>query len=275
MRKEIKMKLSKENLIEEIKKRSPWYQRIEFPDYGITTTDDIKNVHIDPAPDNRIDGLDAEQASQLRPTPKWKYIKNFLPVLTNLEILEIGCNNGFFSFKFAELGAKKVIGIDANKKWLTQAKWVNSILGYEQVSFFNCDFFLFDNPGDNDSQKILKTKHLDIPLPQNQYDLIFSSTVTNHMFFPFLAIYKMLTMSRKWVVIDDIAPTYTEKVDMTLYTHPSGRHHYFNVSEGLLVKIINQMGIPSGDIKTYRYNDNKSLTTIIKTVNMSDSVFKT
>lgn len=267
------MKLSKEDLINEIKKRSPWYQRIEFPGYGITTTDDINNAHIDLAPDNRIDGLDAEQASQLRPTPKWECIKNFLPDLTNLEILEVGCNNGFFSFKFAELGAKKVIGVDANKKWLEQAKWVNSILGYEQVSFLNCDFFLFNNPRDNYSHKMLKTKHMDIPLPQNNYDLIFSSTVINHLFFPFLAIYKMLIMSRKWVVIDEIAPIDTEKVNMTMYIHPLGRHHYFNVSETLLVRIINRMGIPLEDIKTYRYNDNRSLTTIVNTVNLSDSVF--
>jgi SAM-dependent methyltransferase len=265
--------LSKKDLIKEIKKRRPWFQRIEFPGYGITTTDDLDDVAFDGANDNLIDGLNKNQACILRPIPKWKYIKNFLPDISGLEILEVGCNSGFFCFKFAELGAKKVIGVDIKKKWYEQAVWVNSILGFKQVSFFNCDFFILNNPFDN-SPKIINNEISAIPLPQNNFDLIFSSTVINHMFFPFLAIYKMLVMSRNYVVIDLKVPINKEQLNMTLYVRPSGKIHSFKFSENLLVKMINRMGIDLNDIQIYKYNDNKSMTMVVKTANYSGSVFR-
>jgi SAM-dependent methyltransferase len=52
--------------------------------------------------------------------------------LQNKSILDIGCNEGYFCFKAAELGAKKVIGIDYNKKWIKLAEERNQ---YDNVSF--------------------------------------------------------------------------------------------------------------------------------------------
>lgn len=36
-------------------------------------------------------------------------------------VLDIGCNEGYFCIKMAELGAKRVIGIDKTEKWITLA----------------------------------------------------------------------------------------------------------------------------------------------------------
>lgn len=264
--------MNKQDLVKEIKNRGPWFQRIEFPDYGITTTDDPDNAIFDGAPDNAVDGLSKEEACILRPTPKWRYIKEFLPDVSGMEVLEIGCNCGFFCFKFAELGAKKVVGVDIKKKWLENALWINSILGYKQVSFFNLDFFLLNNHL-NDNLKTQNIRDNEIPLPKDKFDLIFSSTVINHMFFPFIALYKMLIMSRHYVVIDLKVRSANEKPDMTLYVRPAGKIHSFQFSEKLLVKMINHMGIDSDDIKIHRYNNNESITLVIKTTNYSSSLF--
>jgi len=41
--------------------------------------------------------------------------------LKNKNVLDIGCNEGFFCFECEKLGAKEVVGLDKDKKWLTLA----------------------------------------------------------------------------------------------------------------------------------------------------------
>jgi ubiquinone/menaquinone biosynthesis C-methylase UbiE len=41
-------------------------------------------------------------------------------------ILDIGCNEGYFAFKLSEMGAKEVVGLDNNKKWIEAAQKRNN-----------------------------------------------------------------------------------------------------------------------------------------------------
>lgn len=52
------------------------------------------------------------------------------------KVIDIGCNEGYFCFKLAELGAKSVIGIDKNDKWVNLANKRNT---YDNVEFINGD----------------------------------------------------------------------------------------------------------------------------------------
>lgn len=52
------------------------------------------------------------------------------------KIIDIGCNEGYFCFKLAELGAKNVIGIDKNNKWIDLAYKRNT---YDNVKFVHSD----------------------------------------------------------------------------------------------------------------------------------------
>ena len=45
-----------------------------------------------------------------------------LPDLTGLKVLDLACNEGFFSYKAAELGASKVVGIDFVQSHIDKAK---------------------------------------------------------------------------------------------------------------------------------------------------------
>lgn len=261
--------MTTEKLIEEIHARRPWYQRITFPAYGVTTTDNLDDAFIDEAPDNRLDGLSAQEASRMRPIPKWKYIQQYLPDVRGLDVLEIGCNNGFFSFKFAELGAKSVVGLDVNNIWLEKAKWCNNILGHKQVSFHFHDFMIF-NDINTSPNGFLSNRDTSIPIPHDSFDMIFSSTVINHMFFPFFAIYKMLAMSRKWVVID--FPVLKECPEDQSYLKMDLQKdavvHAFIFNKKLLELLLIRLGIPSDDIVLNTYNNGNAVTAVVNTTNM-------
>ena len=82
--------------------------------------------------------------------------------------------------------AGKVVGIDVNEKWLKQAEWCKDILEKKRVTFHHHDYMLFDNI-DNSPNGFLQYRDLSIPIPRKSFDIVFSSTVVNHMFFPLYA----------------------------------------------------------------------------------------
>jgi len=53
------------------------------------------------------------------------------PLLVNARVVDVGCNEGFFSCKFLEWGAKSVTGIDIDEKRLTKARFIKSLLKQE------------------------------------------------------------------------------------------------------------------------------------------------
>jgi SAM-dependent methyltransferase len=261
--------LTKEQLIAEIAERKPWYQQIEFPAYGVTTTDDIDNSYQDRAPDNQIDGLSPEEASRQRPNPKWPYIRKALPDVAGLEVLEVGCNCGFFSFKFAELGAQRVVGLDVVPKWLDHATWANTILGHSQVSFHNCDFMLFTGDPEEAHPHLMTSRDPHVPLPNDKFDLIFMSTVLDHMFFPFMTIYKMLRMSRRWVVVDvPVITGHDEEAIMKQGYALDGMRHGSVFTPHMLAMSFFRQGVPKEDIRQHPYNGGENVTFVVDTSNM-------
>jgi tRNA (mo5U34)-methyltransferase len=70
------------------------------------------------------------------PAWRWQQFASQLPEdLTGWQILDIGCNAGFYCFELARRGAE-VTGLDANSHYLAQARWAARVLGLEQrVSF--------------------------------------------------------------------------------------------------------------------------------------------
>jgi len=247
----------------EIARRAPWYQCISFPDHGISTTDHAANAMLDGAWDNKTDHNTIEEAARLRPRPKWDAISTFLPPLQGLEVLEIGSNCGFFSFEFARRGAKSVTGLDVAPKWLDNAEWARTVLGFDNVRFFNCDFMRYDGlpqpaPG------LLSSSDWQIPLPDRQFDLVFMSTVLDHLFFPLFAIYKMCRISRQWVVIDVPTADVPAAESMArLSVAADQSHHGFTFSPKFLTTYIGRLGIPAADIQTRIYNGGRNVSYIV------------
>ncbi len=191
--------MDKEQLLEEIGKRAPWYQRIEFPEHGVSTTDNPEWAVYDGSPDNMLDGLSAEDAARYRPQPKWKYLKEIIPSVKGQEVLEVGCANGFFSSEFAKMGASHVYGLDYGN-WINNAEFVKEVFNLDNVTLIRNDFFHmgFENspiPHERNPENVSGW------LPT--VDMVFLSTAFVHFHYPFMALHKLTKLPRKYLILDE------------------------------------------------------------------------
>ena len=58
------------------------------------------------------------------PNVKWKHIAGSIPAdLSGCQVLDIGCNGGFYSIQMKQRGAARVLGIDVDERYLKQARF--------------------------------------------------------------------------------------------------------------------------------------------------------
>lgn len=92
-----------------------------------------------------LDGIETspmQQVSHGKNLVKWERIKPILEMLDLSEkrVLDIGCNEGFFSTKISDL-ASYVLGGDIDKLRIKKAKFVHSILKPKNVEFKEMDIY--------------------------------------------------------------------------------------------------------------------------------------
>lgn len=70
---------------------------------------------------------------------KWIRISRLIKNIdvTDKQILDVGCSDGFYSIKLAQAGAKKVTGIDINEKRIEKAQFIQRYLGLDNVEFLS------------------------------------------------------------------------------------------------------------------------------------------
>lgn len=108
-------------LRERVEKLAPWFHNIDLGD-GIQT-----------APDHFLGDY-----------PRFKYASfaHALPAdLTGKSVLDIGCNAGFYSVEMKRRGATRVLGIDADERYLEQARLATEALGFDGVEFRKLDVY--------------------------------------------------------------------------------------------------------------------------------------
>ena len=170
-----------EPLSSQIHEHGPWFQRVVLPG-GYTTTSDLSHAAVDDGGLNSLGGrLSPEVASAVRPLPKWKLLRSALPEIAGNSVLDLGCNAGFFSFKFERMGARTVTGAEFMAPYYRQALWCKGQLG-SNVEFVHQDFVL---------ERGLEP-----------HDVVFASEVLNHCLFPLYALARIVRLARKFVVID-------------------------------------------------------------------------
>jgi tRNA (mo5U34)-methyltransferase len=103
------------------------------------------------------------------PSFKWRNFKDAVPEdLTGLSVLDIGCNGGFYSIQMKLRGAKRVLGIDHDEVYLSQAKFAAKVLGldiaFEQLSVY------------------------EVAQLQERFDLVLFMGVFYHLRYPLLAL---------------------------------------------------------------------------------------
>lgn len=103
------------------------------------------------------------------PAVKWHRFAHAIPNdLTGKSVLDIGCNAGFYSLEMKKRGAGRVLAIDANEKYLEQAKFA------AEVEDADIEF--------------RKLSVYELPQLQEQFDLVLFLGVLYHLRHPLLAL---------------------------------------------------------------------------------------
>lgn len=112
---ETNLKSPGNKLEKKIAELGPWFHNLHLPDKTQT------------APEHPLGDY---------PSFKWEQISSFIPEnLSGKQVLDIGCNAGFYSFEFAKRGAK-VTGLDTDQHYLNQANWAAGIFSLQDKVFF-------------------------------------------------------------------------------------------------------------------------------------------
>ncbi len=136
-------------LRDRVEELSPWFHNIELPG-GVST-----------APDHFLGDY-----------PRFKYDRfaGALPAdLSGKSVLDVGCNAGFYSVEMKRRGAARVLGIDADERYLAQARLVTRELGFEGVEFARLDVY-------------------DVGALGEKFDLVVFMGVLYHLRHPLLAL---------------------------------------------------------------------------------------
>jgi tRNA (mo5U34)-methyltransferase len=66
------------------------------------------------------------------PAVKWRRFANAIPDdLTGRSVLDIGCNAGFYSMEMKRRGAARVLGVDSEEEYLSQARFAAAVTGLD------------------------------------------------------------------------------------------------------------------------------------------------
>jgi tRNA (mo5U34)-methyltransferase len=136
-------------LEKEIAELGPWFHNLHF------------EGNIQTAPDHPLGDF---------PKFKWDEISAYLPPdLSGWQVLDIGCNAGYYSFELARRGAD-VLGIDINEHYLEQAEWAAERMNLK------------------DKVRFRKQQVYDIVKMEETFDLILFMGVFYHLRYPLLAL---------------------------------------------------------------------------------------
>jgi tRNA (mo5U34)-methyltransferase len=82
------------------------------------------------------------------PNIKWKQIAGAIPAdLSGATVLDVGCNGGFYSIEMKRRGARHVLGVDVDDRYLNQARFAAKTLGVD-IIFQKCSVYnIHELPG--------------------------------------------------------------------------------------------------------------------------------
>ncbi len=111
------------------------------------------------------------------PAIKWKHFADSIPQdLTGASVLDTGCNAGFYALEMKRRGAKRVLGIDVDERYLQQARFASKTLGLE-IELEKRSIYAVDEIA-------------------GQFDFVFFMGLFYHLRYPLLALDKVIKKVR-------------------------------------------------------------------------------
>jgi tRNA (mo5U34)-methyltransferase len=103
------------------------------------------------------------------PATKWSRFAHAIPAdLTGRSVLDVGCNAGFYSIVLKRRGARRVVGVDSDERYLAQARFAAEICGVD-IEFRNLSVY-------------------DLPKLGERFDVVLFMGVLYHLRHPLLAL---------------------------------------------------------------------------------------
>jgi tRNA (mo5U34)-methyltransferase len=103
------------------------------------------------------------------PEIKWRRFADAIPAdLTGWTVLDIGCNAGFYSHEMKRRGARRVVAIDSDPRYLAQARLAAEIESLD-IEFHDMSVY-------------------EVPLLGERFDLVLFLGVLYHLRYPLLAL---------------------------------------------------------------------------------------
>jgi len=119
---------TKEEIIQKVhdlNEEQPWWHDIELP-FGIKTIS------------RQLGDLASNHNEK-----KWKTIRPYVNI-NNKSILDIGCNEGFFSIELSKLRPKIIYAVDINEYRIKKARFVFDVLGLHKKNILLKQLDIFD-----------------------------------------------------------------------------------------------------------------------------------
>ena len=196
--------------VHEVSKLAPWMYDFQFAN---AKTSDFEHTYT----------YQSEHMHDLRSDLITQTIKDIYgDRLRDMTVLDIGCNCGIFSFDLASIGAKQVVGIDVFERNIKQAKYLNTILGYDNVEFRTCNLKNLNSETFDIVLNLGVMYHLSTPYEVMQLchsianELCVVDTICHKdVFSGFFSTYKPVKSARtEGDTIFELQPTYRAIIDL-------------------------------------------------------------
>ena len=103
------------------------------------------------------------------PAVKWRAFEHALPArLDQLSVLDVGCNAGFYSIEMKRRGARRVVGVDSDPRYLAQARLAMEVTGTEV--------------------ELRQMSVYELPSLGERFDIVLFMGVLYHLRYPMLAL---------------------------------------------------------------------------------------
>ena len=158
--------MTREEIMAEVRRLRPWFHKIDLGQGIVTKTESTAGEAAD------------------HPLGYWKIIKRSLPEdLTGQSVLDVGCNAGFYAIESKRRGAAQVLGVDAQRHHIQQAKFVRRVLGldiqYRRMSVYDLD-----------------------PREVGYFDITLALGLIYHCKHPVLALEKLFLVTRELLILE-------------------------------------------------------------------------